>query len=69
LATIFILLGSVIGFVTGLILYFGFDSGLTAALLVWGASGPVSALLVIALSYAPATTRPDQSDDQMAEVA
>jgi phage shock protein PspC (stress-responsive transcriptional regulator) len=54
MATIIILLGSILGFVGGLTAYFGFDASFWTAVSVWVAAGPASALLVIlAATFAP----------------
>ncbi len=45
MATIIILLGGILGFGTALTAYAAFGVSLATALLIWVASGPVSALL------------------------
>ena len=47
MATIIILLGSMLGFISGLTAYFGFDVPFWVAVGVWAAAGPIVALLVI----------------------
>ena len=59
MATIIILLGSMLGFVGGVVAYVGFDAGFLAALGIWLGAGPASALLVI-LSAAPPTQHPTE---------
>lgn len=51
MATIIILLGGLLGFGTALTAYAAFGVSLATALLIWAASGPVSAILA-ALAYA-----------------
>ncbi len=61
MATIIILLGSILGFVSGLTAYVGFDASFLTALSVWVAAGPASALLVIVVATIlpqPALDRP-----------
>ena len=54
MATIIILLGSILGFAGGLTAFFGFDTSFWTALSVWVVAGPASALLVIlAATVAP----------------
>ena len=54
MATIIILMGSILGFVGGLTAYFGFDASFWAALTVWVAAGAAAAFLVmVAATVAP----------------
>lgn len=55
MATIIILLGSILGLAGGVTAYVGFDASVLAALSIWIAAGPASALGVILLAtVAPA---------------
>jgi len=45
MATIFIIFGSILGFGTAVTAYTAFGASLATALLIWGASGPLSALI------------------------
>jgi hypothetical protein len=47
MATIVILVGSMLGFVTAVTAYTVFDAGLLTVLAIWIGSGPVSALLAM----------------------
>jgi phosphate/sulfate permease len=57
MATIIILLGGIIGFGTAITAYMAFGVSLVTAVLIWLASGPVSALLA-ALAIALRTPSP-----------
>jgi hypothetical protein len=48
MATMIILLGSILGFASGLTAYLGFDATFWVSLSIWVAAGPASALLVVA---------------------
>jgi hypothetical protein len=52
MATIIILMGSILGLVGGLTAYLGFDASFWVALSVWVAAGPASAMLVITAATA-----------------
>ncbi len=67
MATIIILLGSILGFVGGLTAYLGFDASFLAALSVWVAAGPAAALMVLVA----ATVTPQRANHGpiLAEVA
>ncbi len=69
MATIIILLGGILGFVTGITAYVGFDASLVTALLIWGLSGPVSAGLVILASLRPVAQQADHDQTRIAELA
>ncbi|MCX7300230.1 MAG: hypothetical protein NTX73_07620 [Rhodobacterales bacterium] len=56
MATIIILLGSVVGFLTAGISFVFLDYSLLAAVAIWGASGPVSAVLAAILIWRPDDT-------------
>ena len=60
MATIGILLGSIIGFLGGLVAYFGFDASLPLALAIWLGAGPASVIVVILTTL----TRPAQTAEQ-----
>ena len=47
MATIIILLGSILGLLGGITAYVGFDASLTAAVSIWIGAGPASAIGVI----------------------
>ena len=54
MATIIILLGSILGFVGGLTAYFGFDASFWTALSIWVGAGPALALpVILAATFAP----------------
>ena len=57
MAAMIVLLASVFGFFGGLFAYFGLDQSLFTALLIWGASGPCSVVLV---ALAMAAQAPDR---------
>lgn len=67
MATIIILLGSIVGLVGAITAYVGFEASFLAALSVWVAAGPVSALFIILLG----TILPTRADQRpiLAEVA
>ena len=48
MATMIILLGSVLGFASGLTAYVGFEATFWVSLAIWVAAGPATAMLVIA---------------------
>lgn len=60
MATISILLGSIIGFLGGLVAYFGLDASLLLALAIWLGAGPASVIVVILTTLA----RPAQTAEQ-----
>ena len=47
MATIIILLGSILGFIAGLTAFIGFDASFLTALSLWVGAGPAAALCVI----------------------
>jgi hypothetical protein len=62
MAAIIILLGGIIGFGTAVTAYSAFGASLLTAVLIWAASGPVSALiaaLAVALQRTDPRTGPD----------
>jgi hypothetical protein len=72
MATIIILLGGILGFGTALTAYAAFGVSLATAMLIWAASGPVSALFAaLALTLrtrTPAAKAPDP-DRSFPEIA
>ncbi len=72
MATIIILLGGILGFGTALTAYTAFGASLATALLIWAASGPVSAVLAaIACALRPRTpsTTPQNPSSALPEIA
>lgn len=73
MATIIILLGGIIGFGTAITAYMAFGVSLATAVLIWLASGPVSAVLAaIAMALrapAPAAKPDSHSAATLAETA
>ena len=69
MATIIILLSGILGFVTAITAYAGFDASLVTALMIWGLSGPLSALLVILVSLRSRVPRAEVGRAQVAELA
>jgi hypothetical protein len=58
MAAIIILLGGIIGFGTAITAYTAFGASLVTAVLIWAASGPVSALLAaLAVALRPASPK------------
>ena len=51
MATIIILFGSILGFLGGLTVYFGFEATFWTALNVWMAAGPASVLFVLLMTW------------------
>jgi hypothetical protein len=69
LATIIILLGSILGFGTAAVSYLFLDGSLLLSLAIWGGSGPVSAILAALLTWSPADQEDDATRPSLAEIA
>jgi hypothetical protein len=53
MATVFVLLGSILGFFGGLVSWLAFDMSFVAALAIWIVSGPLAAFLAVAAAALP----------------
>ena len=69
MATIIILLGSVLGFLTAATSFVFLDYSLIAAVAIWGASGPISAVLAAILTWRPDDTPREPARASVAEIA
>ncbi len=69
MATIIILLGSVLGFITAATSYIFFDVSLLASVLIWGAAGPVSTLFAALITWQPGPAVPVPARAAVPEIA
>jgi len=67
MATALILIGGVLGFFSGITAYMLFDASAMTTLVIWGASGPVAALVPVILRLMPQT--PAHAPHRIAETA
>jgi hypothetical protein len=54
---LFVLAGSLAGFVCGLSAFMFFDAGLLAAVAIWVAAGPLAALMALVQTFTPTPAR------------
>ncbi len=69
MATIIILLGSVLGFLTAATSFVFLDYSLLAAVAIWGASGPVSAVFAAVLTWRPDDAPGEPARTSVPEIA
>jgi hypothetical protein len=67
MGTVFVLAGSILGLFAAILLFTLFGVGLPVALAVWVLSGPVAALVAIAIALRP--TAPPAEADARAKAA
>lgn len=67
MATIFVLFGSVLGFLAAILSFTVLDISLFAALGIWVLSGPLMAVFAVAMALRPAAIPHDR--DPQAEIA
>ena len=67
MATALSLIGGILGFFSCIAAYMLFDTSVMTALVIWGASGPVAALVSVILRLMPQT--PAQAPHRSAETA
>ncbi len=63
MAAVFVLFGSVLGFFAGAVAWLAFDLSLVVALAIWIASGPLAAVLAVAVSSLPGRATGDTAGE------
>jgi hypothetical protein len=69
MAPAFVLIGSVTGFMTGLMAWLAFETSLLAAVAIWIISGPLSAMIAVAADRVRPQGAPARVPSNLVETA